>query len=89
MSRHATFLDFVLILKFFFIILMIIKNTILRITETYRNLGVSEFRSFGVSDHIGLRNQHPRGGGGPAKALRRAAGSAQALHRFDCSRGPV
>ena len=29
---------------------MIIKNTILRITETYRNFGVSEFRSFGVSE---------------------------------------
>ena len=45
----------------FFIILMLIKNTILRITETYRNFGVSEFRSFGpyrTSDVI--RNQHPR-----------------------------
>ena len=39
----------------FFIILMLIKNIVLRITETYRNFGVSEFRSFGVSDHIGLR----------------------------------
>ena len=29
----------------FFIILMLIKNTILNISETYRNFGVSEFRT--------------------------------------------